>query len=81
MQPNKGVVATPSREPWPRLCPGEPCLTSSVLTFLKRCLTGFVRTVFVYECHACLGSVFYFFPHQSTQGYKVIYSSGELKLL
>lgn len=37
----------------------ESCLTSSVLTFPKRCLTGFVFTVIIVECCACLGSVFH----------------------
>lgn len=49
----------------PGLCPDESCLTSSVLTFPKRCLTGFVLTVFIYKCCACLGSIFCF-PHQQT---------------
>lgn len=33
---------------------------SSVLTFPKRCLTGFVLTVFMDACRACLGSVIFF---------------------
>ena len=44
----------------------ESCLTSSVLTFPKRCLTGFVFTVIIVECCACLGSVFLFSTSEQT---------------
>lgn len=44
----------------------ESCLTSSVLTFPKRCLTGFVFTVIIVECRACLGSVFLFSTSKQT---------------
>lgn len=68
-EPTSGGQPLPSRSPSPGLCPDKPCLTSSVLTFPKQCLTGFVLTVFISECHACLGSVLVFlFPHQSKQG-------------
>lgn len=68
-EPTSGGQPLPSRSPSPGLCPDKPCLTSSVLTFPKQCLTGFVLTMFISECHACLGSVLVFlFPHQSKQG-------------
>lgn len=68
-EPTSGGQPLPSRSPSPGLCPNKPCLTSSVLTFPKQCLTGFVLTTFISECHACLGSVLVFlFPHQSKQG-------------
>lgn len=52
-----GGAAAPFQKPQP--LSDESCLTSSVLTFPKRCLTGFVLTAFIDECRACLGSVFF----------------------
>lgn len=62
------VSVTPSQKP--RL--DEPCLTSSVLTFPKWCLTGFVLTVFIlHKCRACPGFVFLsLFPPLKQTGLK-----------
>lgn len=50
LQLSRGEVATlPAAQPCPALLrPAEPRLTSSVLPFPKRCLTGFVLTLFLH---------------------------------
>ena len=50
------------------VCPATPptILALFVLTFPKRCLTGFVFTVIIVECCACLGSVFLFSTSEQT---------------
>lgn len=61
----------PPPQPPPPSSPDEPCPTSSVLTSPKRCLTGFVLTMFIYVSVVVPAwgfLVWFCFPHQSKQG-------------